>query len=407
MPRLPDPSGIRSRPASVVLGELAIAAGLVGESVTVACDFPANTLCQIWKAYAQALGAGNVIHARSKKDIEDFGSRLADIRAVFVYSPRLYQDVAWPIQMAGSGTMNPRPAVFCGFQHADPDADPGLTLPLANDEQEIAAVCMWASDESESHALEVQAPSSVEYDTRLAVAFRPSAFELGRIGYRELRIAGALLEGATLLRSVAEQTNGDLTPTLGDYDFVRALLRSAVVRPNQELCVPLATDMINRANVYLSVKLGGDRGNPFRVDVEDGYRQSRSSSLKRDAITRREIADLGNVNSRLVATLIEHLQVTEAGFACYQQMGRNGEPIAERNWQTLSARDLARGLNSWSVKQVRTHFDRLHQRGLVTANRQHRNGPLQYQIPEELENARSPYAQLPSVQTLAQNNAVT
>ena len=98
MPRLADPSGIRSRPASVAHGELAIAAGLVGESVTIGCDFPANTLCQVWRYYTQALGVGNVIHVRAKKDLKNLGSCLTNIRAVFVYSPRLYQDVAWPIQ---------------------------------------------------------------------------------------------------------------------------------------------------------------------------------------------------------------------------------------------------------------------------------------------------------------------
>jgi hypothetical protein len=126
MPRLPDPSTIRLRPASVALGELAIAAGLVGESVTIAGNFRTNTVCQMWKYYTQTLGGGNVIHVRARRDLKDFEARLADIRAVFVNSPRLYQDVAWTIQMAGSGTMSARPAVFCGFQHEDPDADPGL-----------------------------------------------------------------------------------------------------------------------------------------------------------------------------------------------------------------------------------------------------------------------------------------
>ena len=273
MPRLTDPSGIRSRPASVAIGELAIAAGLVGESVTITCDFPASTQCQIWKYHTQALGAGNVIHARATKDLKDFGTRLTDIRAVFVYSPRMYQDVAWPIQMAGSGTMSPRPAVFCGFQHEDPDADPGLTLPLTNDEREVAAVYSWAAEEGDRLVVELQAPSSIDYDASLAAALHPSSFQRGAIGYRELRIVGALVEGAALLRSVAGQSDGDIQTTLGDYDFVRGLLSSAVVRPNRELCEPLALDMINRANVYLSVKLGGDRRNPFRVEDEDGYRQ--------------------------------------------------------------------------------------------------------------------------------------
>ena len=51
MPQLPDPSRILSRPSSVVIGELAIAAGLLGESVTIACDFPAGTLCQLWSIF--------------------------------------------------------------------------------------------------------------------------------------------------------------------------------------------------------------------------------------------------------------------------------------------------------------------------------------------------------------------
>jgi hypothetical protein len=399
MPRLVDPSDIRSRPISVVLGELAIAAGLVGESVTITCEFPANTLCQIWKSYTHTLGAGSVIHAREKKDLKDFGSRLANVRAVFVYSPRMYQDVAWPIQMAASG-MSPRPAVFCGFQHPEPDADPGLTLPLVNDESEVAAVHAWASDEVDRLTVEVEAPSSVDYDPRLAAALRPAAFDPGRIGYRDVRIAGALVEGAALLRSVAGQTSGDLTTTLGDYDFVRDLLCSAAVGPNRELCEPLALDMINRANVYLSVKLGRDRGNPFRVDDEDGYRRSRSNSLKRDAITRRELADLGNINSRLVRSLIDYLQNADEGYAQYLQMGCTGAPVPERNWKRVPARELASRLKGWSVKQVRTHFDRLQKRGLVTAERERANGPLRYQFPEELENVGSPYSQLPTVGTL-------
>jgi len=84
LPLLADPSDIRSRPASVALGELAIAAGVGGESVTITSDFPANTLCQIWKYYTQTLGAGDVIHVRAKRDLKDFAQRIASVSAVFV-----------------------------------------------------------------------------------------------------------------------------------------------------------------------------------------------------------------------------------------------------------------------------------------------------------------------------------
>lgn len=139
MPRLADPSDIRSRPASLALGELAITAGLLGESLSIACDFPANTLCQVWKYYTQSTGAGNVIHVRAKRDLNELTRRMTGVRAAFVHCPRWYQGVAWSIQLAGSDATSPRPAVFCGFLLEDPDLDPGLTLPLSNDEREVAA----------------------------------------------------------------------------------------------------------------------------------------------------------------------------------------------------------------------------------------------------------------------------
>ena len=406
MPRIADPSGIGSRPVSVAVGELAIAAGLLGESVTIACDFPASTVCQIWKYYSQALGPGNAIHLRAKRDIKDLEQRMTGVRAVFTNSANLYHDVAWLIQMAGSDSMSPRPAVFCGFQHDDPDSDPGFTLPLTNDEEEVATIHNWAADQAERRLVEAEFPSSVEYDTPLDSILELSSFERVGLGFREQRIVAALVEGAALLRSADDQGSGNLQAIVADYEFVRRLLCSPVVRPNRELCEPLALDMMNRANVYLSVKLSGDRGNPFWVADEDGYPRSRESSLKRDAITRRELADLGNVNSRLVLTLIDYLRRTEAGYARYFEMGSTGEPIQERNWQRLSARELARRLKGWSVKQVRTHFDRLQQRGLVTAERDRANGPLYYQIPEELANVGSPYLQLPTVRTLTQVHSV-
>jgi hypothetical protein len=112
---------------------------------------------------------------------------------------------------------------------------------------------------------------------------------------------------------------------------------------------------------------------------------------------------IGNVNSPLVLTLIDYLQNSDDGNASYVQMGCTGEPISERNWKRLPARELARRLKGWSVKQVRTHFDRLQQRGLVTVARERANGPLHYQMPEELENVGSPYSQLPTLRSLTQD----
>ena len=302
--------------------------------------------------------------------------------------------------------MSPRTTVFCALQHDEPDSDPGLTLPLTKDEHEVAAIHTWAAIHAECPVVEAGLPSSVEYGARLEAILRPSTSEGVGLGFREQRIVEALIEGAALLRSTTNQGSGNLLTTLADYEFVRRLLCSSVVRPNRELCEPLAAAMIHHANVYLSVKLGSDRRNPFRVEDEDSYRLSSSSSLKRDAITRRELADLGNVHSRMIATLIEYLQRADDGYARYLQMGCTGESIPESRWRRLPARDLARRLTSWSMKQVRTHFDRLHQRGLITAERENANGPLHYRLPEELENVDSPYSWLPTVQTSTPNRTV-
>ena len=334
---------------------------------------------------------------RAKSDVKDLEQRMTGVRAVFVDRPNWFHDVAWSIQMAGSEPMSPRPAVFCGFQIDDPDSDPGFTVPLTANEQELAAVHTWTTAQQEHLAVEVELPATVDYASQLDNILQPSALERVGVGFCEQRVVLALTEGAALLRSGTELVDGEVQATCTDYELVRRFLCSQLVRPSRELCDSLAADMMNRANVYLAVKHSGDRGNPFWRPDDDGYRRSRESSLKRDAITRRELADLGNVRSRMLESLIEYLQRVDAGHAQYLRMGCVGEPIAEPNWRRSRPRELARRLKPWSIKQVRTRFDRLYQRGLITAERPQANGPIHYEIPEELSNVRSPYARLPSV----------
>jgi hypothetical protein len=83
------------------------------------------------------------------------------------------------------------------------------------------------------------------------------------------------------------------------------------------------------------------------------------------------------------------------------RMGLIGPPISNRNWQRSSSRNLARRLRPWSVKQVRTRFDRLLKGGLITAERRSENAPWQYQVPEVVSDVSSPFANLPTAQDLA------
>ena len=271
MPQLPDPSRMISRPRSVVIGELAIAAGLLGESVTIASDFPAATLCLLWRYYTHTLGPGNTIRVRAKSDVKDLEQRMTGVRAVFVDRPNWFHDVAWSIQMAGSDPLSPRPTVFCGFQIDDPDSDPGFTVPLTANDQELAAVHTWATAQAETPAIEVELPASVDYASQLENILLPSALERVGVGFREQRVVFALTEGAALLRLRTDLFDGEVQTTCADYELVRRLLCSQLVRPSSELCDSLAADMMNRANVYLAVKHSGDRGNPFWRPDDDGY----------------------------------------------------------------------------------------------------------------------------------------
>jgi hypothetical protein len=113
------------------------------------------------------------------------------------------------------------------------------------------------------------------------------------------------------------------------------------------------------------------------------------------------VADLGNVQSRLVRRLIEYLQRHQPGG--YEQFGRMGlirRPPVRETWTSASIDSLRGYLRPWSAKQVRTHFEQLHRAGMITAQREHPNGPWQYGLPEELTSRTRAFGGLPSAQEL-------
>jgi len=70
------------------------------------------------------------------------------------------------------------------------------------------------------------------------------------------------------------------------------------------------------------------------------------------------------------------------------------------DWQRQSGASLAARLRRWSVKQVRTHFERLHQLGVIAAERPQGNGAWFYALPEEFTAASNRYRQLPTAEEL-------
>ena len=164
----------------------------------------------------------------------------------------------------------------------------------------------------------------------------------------------------------------------------------------------LAVDMVGRTNVFLELKCNPEliEDNPLRCNDGDPTWRIRGGRTRQELTTRNEVADLGNVHSRLIHQIVDLLQSVPDGYAMFQRMGLVRQPPNERDFKSSDWRILARMLRSWSVKQVRTHFEALRKAGLISGERDSRNAPWRYRLPEELRISSSPFRSLPTVNEL-------
>lgn len=404
MTRLLTTHTLPSSPPSVLLGELAIAAGVAGFPVTLCYqEFPAPELSQVWKHHIRCVEPDEVYHIHTQRNLDKLPGRLAEVRIVLVHTPRLHIPTAWSIQLADpvDAEGGSCPAMLSRFAPDDLDEEPGATVVLHGTTREVAAITRWlAAGGNADHVRRLPpGPFSVEFPPWLSSVLladsRPNG--RGRRRLRDLQVLRGLLAGACVLRSARD---GDLAVAAGtvsrdDYESVRRLLQSPILLPADVACDPLATDMVNRANVYLASRSGEVRrsgspllGHDYEIDNEDGRQP-------RELITRREVADLGNVQSSMVRRLVEYLRRGADGYQWYCRMALVRRPPRRDAWSTTSPASLVANLRPWSLKQVRTHFDRLSREGLITAEREHGNGPWRYELPEELTDATSPFRDLP------------
>lgn len=100
MPRINNPKRLASRPASIILGELAIAAGVAGRTVALCFeDYSAPILCEMCRYLLHGLGTEGVVQIRSQADLKKLDKQISDVRLVLVQSPRVYAATAWAVQM--------------------------------------------------------------------------------------------------------------------------------------------------------------------------------------------------------------------------------------------------------------------------------------------------------------------
>lgn len=332
---------------------------------------------------------------------------MCDVRLVMVHTPRLHIPTAWAIQLAEpmDDTNGPLPAMLSRFASSDLDEDPGATLVVRATERQTARVSQWLSSHGNSHrgSLHLPSPMSVEFPAWLSLVLSPESSEnQGPRRFRDLQVLRNLLAGACVLRvyDTGEDEESVSVVNPEDYESVRLLLQSPTLWPADMACDPLATAMVSRANMYMAIRSGHVRRHgPLLLGLdEDAQDDGEGATLVH--ITRREVADLGNVRSGLIHRMLDYLHQGDDGYEWYRRMGLVRRPVDANAWSTTSVDSLASNLRSWSVKQVRTHFDRLRRDGLITAERDHGNGPWRYELPEELTDASCPFRSLPPVTSL-------
>ena len=393
-------------PSSVRLGELAMAAGLAGDSVTLCYqDFPAPVLSGIWQHHVRAVGPDAVHHIHTQKDLNKLPSRMAEVRVVIVHTPRLHIPTAWSIQMADLMDGISRPAMFSRLVPSDLAEDPGATLVVRATLQENDDLARWLAAQGNANQGQQSSVRSSTVDTP-AWLFRilsadPQGSSSIRHRYRESQIFRALVAGACILRTSCGEGRAEANVTAEDYESVRQLLQSPILRSADATCDPLATAMVGRANVYLAARSGEIRRNGRRLPgSEFDSIHDDDEHPPKELITRREVADLGNVRSGLVRRLVAYLRQDADGYEWYRRMGTARRPPNRSAWLTASVDALSANLFAWSVKQVRSHFDRLQRDGLIAAERDHGNGPWRYALPEELSDASFPFHHFPPLARL-------
>ena len=401
MTRLPTVPTPPPKPTSIALSELAIVAGMAGRNVTLSFDgFPAPTLCQLWKYCIRYAPPETVRNIYTQADVRKLAKGIDQVRLVLLHTPRLCSQVSWTIQMSISAVEGgaPQSALFYDGGSRDAEDDPGATLVLRSDEREQAAVAQWLLIAENEHPNWSAIPAALNIQSEPALAAGLMERRLSAAGVANLRnqeVLDALLAGAALIRSLdAPSFPPDLTINLVDYDLVRRLLQTHLVAGADEAFDPLAADMVSRANVYMNVKYGAGSDNPFVADYSAADHGERPG---RELVTRREVSDLGNPRSRMVRRLIAYLQRQPDGYDRFRQMGLVRRPREREAWQRAEANDLIVHLRPRSAKQLRTHFERLRRLGMITAEREHGNGPWRYTLPEDLAARSNAYRNLPRI----------
>jgi hypothetical protein len=237
MTRLFFPQPLPREPSSVALGNLAIAAGVAGCSITLSYQgFPATLLCELWRNCTVRMASQHWLQVFGQRDLRDLRASSSRLRLVLMHNARLIGTLGWTLGLLGSGSCS-RPAVLLDTSESDIEEPPGPHLALHSQPAEIAAVSGWLAAGGTSPEWEqLGLPSRIEYDPAVAPVQTDGWFERFQapLGFGERRLVQSLVLGAAVLRAArqSEDAGHVLEVNVRDYERVRRLLQSPIRDPS-------------------------------------------------------------------------------------------------------------------------------------------------------------------------------
>ncbi|HEX4607169.1 MAG TPA: hypothetical protein VH092_03105 [Urbifossiella sp.] len=394
---MPADTSLIPIPAHVKLGYWAVAAGTLGHPVHVVFrDYPPWVVAQLYSRYAACSGPKGAVYVHAERDLRALELRCSDNDTtcrpglVLLTAPKLATRTAWllsGVSRAVDDSPAATPVLLTTLAAGGHHDCPGPSITLHGASPELSRTMHWLDGGPPLPPLATTG-RRVAFDA-LAPLFRTGDGGADRPTLRlpDKLVLRGLLAGAALWRRPDAAAGGTLAVGVEDYRAVFDPLRDAATQSGDAPFDPLALAMVRRANLFLSLRAGGGT----RPGSHDG------ATAPERGITRRELIDLGNTRGVTLRVLVQHLRDRGAeGLAHFKTLG-TARPLGRGpDWPADTVAGMAALLLEWSVKQVRTHFERLHAGGLVTGRRAAPNQPWVYQLPEGLETPRSAVGFLPT-----------
>ena len=393
----------------LLLGELGIKAGQAGKPVGLTLrDFPAEIQAEIWKLLTYELDHREVMNVFSQADLGKALNGIEKIRAVIMHSTRSWNFAVENLVELRRATKIPLPVVLSCYKRQSIES-PGATLLVTYQSEckktieEMLIVhhdsrqCEGEEREGKTNDKETSIP---KISTRRLMRAISGVFKTGsKLSLRNYKILDGLITGAVLksFECTQEENVEKIEATPEHYKLVRALLSCSLLENIHAQHDQLTLTMLKRANLYLATaELVRPKKPKFARDGDTSTTSQNQVDRHAGTITRRELTELGNLNSKTLKDLVGYA-VKCADKSALKSLGLpapliesvcNGA-LADNCKLTLSK------ITSWTEKQIRTRFDRLKKDGLVDSQRPVLNGPIQYPIPTELADQRSPFVNLP------------